>query len=85
MHEQHARGKSWGVGDSLSTQSARRGRRPGGCGEGDGADRQGPRVSERGRANERVGADKTDPSGRERREGASARGRTDQRRQGGSV
>jgi hypothetical protein len=44
--ERHARGKSWGVGGSLSARSVCRGRGCGGCGEGDGADGWGPRVSE---------------------------------------
>jgi hypothetical protein len=44
--ERHARGKSWGVGGSLSARSVCRGRGCGGCGEGDRADGWGPRVSE---------------------------------------
>jgi hypothetical protein len=42
-----------GRGRGLSARSARRGRRRSGCGEGDGADGRGPRVSEG--AHERAG------------------------------
>jgi hypothetical protein len=74
--ERRARGESWGEGGGLSARSPRHGRKRDNCGEGDEA-------NERGRANERVSADKTDPPGRERKEGASARGQTGQRQQGG--
>jgi hypothetical protein len=58
-----------GVGGGLPTQSTSRGRRRGGCGEGDRADGMGPRVNERGRANERVGTNRADPIDRERKVG----------------
>lgn len=67
------RGESWGVDDGLSVRGAHRGRRHGGCGEGDGADERGPWVSERGGANERVGADRVDPKSRERARGRARR------------
>jgi hypothetical protein len=69
-----------GVCGGLPTRRARRGRRRGGCGEGDEADERGPRVSERGHASEQAA-----PTGRthwtKRDKGeASAHGRADQHR-----
>jgi hypothetical protein len=57
------------MGGDLTAWSVRRGRKHIGCGEEDGVDGRGPRVRERARANERVGADMVDLPGRERKGG----------------